>query len=186
MGAMIINKKTIVVWENLGQNEIAELESVLTGIIKEYQRVLHNLGDTKGNLSIPIPIDRHGNYLSVVQKNGNILVYTSKNKDGEYVGTPIINGDELYHHIGAIRSLYKKAIGKMSRIFSNNHEAWINIKYVQNTNTFLLAPNPNPQDFVENLNNNNLSQMCQNFLRDVGLALPEAKRIEIPKDDYGI
>ena len=186
MEAMIINKKTIVVWNNLEQNEVAEIENVLTDIIREYQRVLHGFENLKGNLSIPIPIDKYGNYLSVVQKNGNILVYTSKNKNNAYVGVPIINEDEIYAHIGAIRRLYKKTIEKMSNIFSKNHEAWIHIKYTQDTESFLLSPTPNPEDFVASLSQEDLPQMYRDFLCDVGLALPKAKEIEIPEDDYGL
>lgn len=186
MGALILNKKTIVVWNELTKSQSAELENVLLDVIREYQKCLHNVGDVKGNLSVPIPTDENGKYLSVVQKNGNILVYTSKVKNGEYSGTPILNGDYLYSQINTIRGAYKHAIQRAVGIFTKNHEAWINIKYSQNTGSFLLSPNPNPEDFVESLKQGNLSDMYRKFLDDVGVALEGAEKVDIREDDYGL
>ena len=166
--------------------EALELTKVLSDVIREYQKHLHKIDSPKGNLSIPIPTNDDDRYISIVQKNGNILIHTSKNTDGNYYGVPILNGDYLYTQLETIKRIYKKTIHRMSGIFTKNHEAWIHIKYTQDTEKFLLSPAPNPENFVADLVQGNLPQMYRIFLHDVGLALPEAKEIEIPEDDYGM
>ena len=66
--------------------EALELTKVLSDVIREYQKHLHKIDSPKGNLSIPIPTNDDDRYISIVQKNGNILIHTSKNTDGNYYG----------------------------------------------------------------------------------------------------
>ena len=184
MKAAILNKKTVVVWNDISDEEAEHLLHTLTDIIKSYQKAVKDLGNELQGVAIPIPCDNEGRYISVVHKNGNIVLSTTRT-DGSYVFTPLLNGDTLYKNIDLLEDgTYD--ISKRVNVHKKNHELWINGIYSNAVRSYLLSPNPNPQDFIESLKRGDLPGMYRKFLDDVGVALKDAEKIDVREDDYGL
>lgn len=183
MNAAIINKKTIVVWNNLSESEKNKLVTTLENIIKAYQARTRDVSEQGlKRAAIPIPLDK-GKYLTVLHKNGNFILSTTKT--GKNIShTPLLNGDELFEHIDRLEKAKDVVNTRITVLENIPNSKWENTIFADAVRTYLLLPSPNPEDFVESLKKDNLSDMYKKFLEDVGVSLARAEKIDIREDDY--
>ena len=179
----VISRKTIVVWENLSDYQAKEVCDKLLDIMKLYQRYTTGLSpEEKSRISAPISYENK-KYILPMYKHGVFVLNTAKNEDGKYIGSPILNGDELYEHLSALNNAEVIIQNRIKTLERMPEYVWTNLEFSNILRTFVLSPNPNPEDFVKSLNSDNLSQMYKNFLTDVGISLKTAERINLIEND---
>ena len=184
MNAAIINKKTIVVWNNLSESEKNKLVTTLENIIKAYQARTRDMSEQDlKRAATPIPLDK-GKYLTVLHKNGNFVLSTTKTgKNISHI--PLLNGDELFEHIDRLEKAKDVVNTRITVLENIPNSKWENMTLADTVHSYLLSPNPNPEDFVESLKRGDLPDMYRKFLNDVGIALQSAEKIDVREDDYG-
>ena len=182
MNAAIVNKKTIVIWDRLLPSQSEDLLRTLSSMLSIYSA---NLPKNNGNeYPIPFALNTPGEYITAIHKNGVAMLFTAKHSE-EFYGVPVINGDELYRSIEQLKATYVRTIHKRTKLYRQySNSQWIQIKFNKDIESFLLSPNPNPEDFIEKLKKDSLPEMYRKFLDDVGVALksPETVNINIDID----
>lgn len=157
--------KTILIWDRLNDSEIERIIKGLIKIIKEYRVLTNGYGYKR---PIPIPLYKENNYLSLVFKNHEVFLSTTR-KDSEWFFNPIINCDELY---SSIEFIEEYNINKYYSICEKYPDMkWVKLPYNKAFESYLLSPNINPQDFIKALEKGTLSELYKNFLKSVNISL---------------
>ena len=91
--------KTILIWENLTDVQVKELQKTLNDIILNYQEL-------NTNMAIPLTLKEKFQYLVVMQKGNNVIVSANKivqEPNSKFIYSPILNGDALYNSIEQLK-----------------------------------------------------------------------------------
>lgn len=156
--------KTILVWDKLSVAKVQEIKGLLVSLLDYYASQNINIG-------IPIPLLAKNTYLTLCNKNENLILYTSKLENEKYLFTPIINLDELYLSKNLLERGFAKINNRMNAKQYMPQYDWINIDFNKAVKSYLLSPNMNPQDFIKSLNNKNQSGLYKKFLHDINISL---------------
>lgn len=166
--------KTIIVWNQLTDNQASDLIQTLKDIIINYRKLeQYNFF----NRPIPIALEEKNNYLCIIKKHNEVFVCSTRNvnKDGghSFSYNAIINGDFLYDSIYLLKNSYEKIQKQINILQKYPQHEWIKLPFSKSFENYCLSPNINPQNFIHHLENGTLSENSKDFLRQAGVALDQ-------------